>query len=118
MLTWALPELLGESESWKIFVVLLRFLLGHSVSSILQFLGNFLRSIPGEDDSSSPIHFTSVFSHGELDLPIDWPPMIGVFEIQALAVTQLIHIMNFFAPNFGSPCCTQSRFIFCELMNF
>ena len=44
------------------------FPLDSSVFSILQILGNFLRSIPGEDGSSSPIHYTSVFSHAGLDL--------------------------------------------------
>ena len=48
------------------------FLLCSSVFSILQFLGNFLHSIPGEDGS---IHHTSVLSHAQLDLPIDWLPV-------------------------------------------
>ena len=56
------------------FVELLHFLLYSSVFSILQFLSNLLRSIPGEDGSSSPIHYTSVFFHSELDLPIEWLP--------------------------------------------
>ena len=76
------------------FVVLLRSLLGRSVSSILQFLPN-LRSIPGEDGSSSPVHYTSVFSLAELGLPIDWPSILEVFEIQAPVVTRLMHILVF-----------------------
>ena len=38
-----------------------------------------------------------------------------VSEIQALVATQLIHILNFFAPNYGSPYRTQSGIIFSEL---
>ena len=91
------------------------FLLDSSVFSILQFLGNFLRGIPGEDDSSFPTHCTSVLCHAELELPIDWLPAIVVLEIRALVATQLMHILNFFAPNFGSPCLTQSMIIFSEL---
>ena len=56
------------------------FFLCSSVFSILQFLGNFLRSIPDEGGSSSPIHFTNVFSHAEHDLSIDWFPVIVVLE--------------------------------------
>ena len=82
------------------FVVILRFHLARSVSSIVQFLGNFLRSIPGEDGSSSPIRYTNVFSHAELDLPIDWPPITAVFETSGLVVTQPMHILSFFAPKF------------------
>ena len=73
------------------------FRLESSVFSILQRLGNFLRCIPGEDGSSSPIHYTSVFSDVELDLPIDWFPIIVVFEIQTLVATQSTHTLNFFA---------------------
>ena len=83
--------------------------------SILQILGNFLRSIPGEDSSSSPIHYTNVFSHAELDLPFDWLPVIVVFEIQALVATQPVHILNFFARSSGSPGRTQSSIIFSKL---
>ena len=83
-----------------------------TVFSILHFLGNFLRSIPGEDGFSSPIHYTSVFSHAELDLPIDWLPVIVVFEIQALVATQSTHILNFFALNSESPGRTQSNINF------
>ena len=61
------------------FVVLLRFPLDSSVSSILKFLGNFLRSVLDEDDFSSPIRHTSVFSHVEFDLPIGWPSIIVFF---------------------------------------
>ena len=53
--------------------------------------------------SSSPIHYTSVFSHAELDLPIGWLPVIVVFEIQALVETQSTHIVNFFALSSESP---------------
>ena len=97
------------------FVELLLILLCSSVFSILQILGNSLRSIPGEDGSSSPTHHTSVFSRVELDLPIDWLPVIVVFEIQALVATQSTHILNFFAPSSGSLCCTHSDVIFSEL---
>ena len=86
-----------------------------SVFSIFQFLGNFLRSTPGVDGSSSPIHYTSVFSHPELDLPIDWLPVIVVFEIQALVATQSTHILNFFALSSESTGRTQSKKIFSQL---
>ena len=91
------------------------FHLKSSVFSILQFLGNFLRSFPGEEGSSSPIQYTNVFSHAELDLPIDWFPVIVVFEIQALVATQSTHIVNFFALSSESPGRTQSNVIFSEL---
>ena len=42
---------------------------------------------------------------------------MGVFEIQTLVAIQKMRIMNFFVPNFGSPCCTQSSVIFSELKN-
>ena len=58
---------------------------------------------------------SSVFSHAELDRPIDWLPVTVVFEIEAHAVTRMMRILSFFAPNFGSPCCTQSSIIFSEL---
>ena len=54
------PEVLGESRSQKIFRLF--------KSKILQFLGNFLRGIQGEDGSSFPIHYTIVFSLVELAL--------------------------------------------------
>ena len=91
------------------FVESPHFLLYSSVFSILQFLGNFLRSTPGEDGSSSPIHYTNVLSHAELDLSIDWLPAIVVFEIQALVATQSMHILNFFGLTSGSPCRAQSN---------
>ena len=91
------------------------FLLGSNVSSILQFLGNFWHSILGEDGFSSPTRYTSVFSHVELDLPIDWPLIIAVSEIQAHVVTQLMRILNFSVPYSGSPYYTQSSIIFSEL---
>ena len=71
--------------------------------------------MPGEDDSSSPIHYTLVLSHAELDLPIDWLQAIVVFEIQAFVANQSMHILNFFASNSGSPSCTHSEIIFSEL---
>ena len=77
------------------FVELLHFLLKSSVFSILQFLGNFLSGIPGEDGSSSPIHCTSVFSHAELGLPTDWLSVSVVFKIQDLVATQSTYILNF-----------------------
>ena len=88
-------------------MIFLRFPLGISVSSILQFLGNFLHSIPDEDGSSSPIRYTSVFSHVEPDLRIDLLPII--------VVTQLMRLLNFFALSSGSPCCTQSSINFSGL---
>ena len=97
------------------FVELLHFLLCSSVFSTLQFLVNFLRSIPGEDGSSSPIHYASVFSDADVDLPDGWLPIFVVFEIQAHAMARIMRILNFFAPNFGCPCCTQWRKIFSEL---
>ena len=53
--------------------VSLRFPLDSTVSSILQFLGNVLRSLPDEDDFSSPFRCTNVFSDVELDLANDMP---------------------------------------------
>ena len=142
--TWALPKLLGESGSWKIFESSINsnrscnyrswsrnrltvrdswsccieyslhfcwvapiVLLCSNVFSNLQFLGNFLRSIPGNDGSPSPTRYTNVFSHVELDLSIDSLPIIVVFEIQALVATQSMQILNFFTPNFGSSCSCQ-----------
>ena len=55
----------------KFFVVFSSFLSDSSLFSILQFLGNFLHSILCEDGPSFPICYTNVFSHVELDLPID-----------------------------------------------
>ena len=66
----------------------------------MKIIGNFLRSIPDEDGSSSPLRYTSVFSHAELDLSIEYLPIIVVFEIQALVATQVMHILNFFVPKF------------------
>ena len=71
--------------------------------------------MPGEDGSSAPIHYTSVFSHAELDLPIDWLPVIVVFEIQALVATQLMHILIFFALSSEPPGRIESNIIFSEL---
>ena len=51
-------------------------------------------------------------SHVELDLPIDWLSMIVVFAILAHVVARIVRILNFFVPNFGSPCCTRSSIIF------
>ena len=96
------------------FVVLLRFPLNSSVSSILQFLGNFMRSFPDEDDFSSPVRCTNVFSRVELGLPNDLPLIIVVSEIQALALTHVMHILNFFVLNSGAPCCTQSSLVLSE----
>ena len=43
--------------------------------SILQILGNFLRSHPGEDDSSSPTtYYSNVLSHTELGLHMNYLP--------------------------------------------
>ena len=64
---------------------------------------------------SSPIRYTRVFSHAELDLPTEWLSIIVVFEIQALVVTQIMRILNFFALHSGSPWCSQSSIIFSEL---
>ena len=74
-----------------------------------------MRSIPSEDGSSSPIHHTSVFSHAELDLPIDWLTVVVVFEIQALVAIQSTHVLNFFALSTESPGRTQSSITFSEL---
>ena len=91
------------------FVELLHVLLYSSVFSILQLLGNFLRSIPGEDGSSSPIHCTHVFSHTEQDLPIDWLPVLVVFEVQALVATQSLQILNFDVMMTSTPAPTLER---------
>ena len=69
-----------------------------------------MRSIPGEDGSSSSIRYTNVFSHVELDLAMDWLPTAVIFEIQAHAVTRIMRILNFFAPNFGSHCRSSLEF--------
>ena len=55
-----------------------------------------------------PICYTNVFSLVELGLPIDWLSIIVFFEIQALFVTRIMRVLNFFASNSGSPCCAQS----------
>ena len=68
-----------------------------SVSSIHQFLGNFLHSTLDEDVPSSPICYTNILSR--------WP----------CAVTWIIRILNFFASNSGSPSYTQSGIIFSDL---
>ena len=110
--------MIPDHATWEIlpiFVAFQYFLLDSSVFSNFQFLGNFLHSFLYEDGSSSPIHFTSVFSHAELDLPIDWLPVIVVFEIQALVASPSTHILNFFALSSGSPGRTQSNIIFSEL---
>ena len=60
------------------------FPLDSSVFSILQFLGDFLHRFPDENGPSSPIRYTSVFSHVELDLPKDW---------LALVVTRVMRIL-------------------------
>ena len=60
-----------------------------------------MRSIPGEDGSSSPIDYTSVFSHAELDLV--------VLEIPALFATQSTHILNFLQ-SLESPSRTVKKF--------
>ena len=91
------------------------FFFAAASSQFFNFLATFLRSIPGEDGSSSPIHYTSVFSHAELDLSIDWLPVILVIELQALVSAQSMHILNFFALSSGSPCHTQSSIIFSGL---
>ena len=106
----------AASDILPIFVVFQYFPLDNSsVISILQFLGNFLRSIPGEDDSSSPIIHKNVFSVAEIDLSFEWLSITVVFEIQALVVTRIMRILNFFVPNFGSPCRTRSSIFFSEL---
>ena len=84
---------------------MLRFLLDSSVSSNLEFLGNFLRSILDEEDFSSPIRCT----------PNDLPSIIVVSEIQALVVTQVMHILNFVVLNSASPFRTQSNITFSAL---
>ena len=107
-----------DHAAWKIhasIVELLHFRLCSRVFSILQFLGNFLRSIPGEDGSSSPIHYTSAVSDAGLDLPIDWISIIVVFEIQAHAVTRIMRLLNFFAQILGLHVGTQSSIIFSEV---
>ena len=68
-------------------------------SQFFNFL-EFLRSIPGDDGSSSPIHYTNVLFHAELDLPIDWLPVIVVFEIQALLATQINAYSEFLRSKF------------------
>ena len=75
----------------------------------------FLHSFLDEYGPSSPIHYTNVFFHAELDLSIGLPPITAVFEIQAHAVTRIIRLLNFFAPILGSPCYAQSSIIFSEL---
>ena len=49
-----------------------------------------------EDDFSSSIRYTSVFSRFELGLPSDWPLIVVDYEIQALAVTRTVHVLSFF----------------------
>ena len=65
-----------------------------------QFFKFFLRSNPGEDDSSSSIRYTNIFFHVELNLSIECLPLIVVFEILAHGVNQKLRILNFFVPKF------------------
>ena len=74
-----------------------------------------MRSILGEDDSSCPIRCTNGFSRVERGVPNELPLIVVVSEIQAHVVTQIVHILNSFVLNSGSPCCTQSNIIFSEL---
>ena len=90
------------------------FFLKAASFSILQFLGNFSHSFLDENGPSSPIRYTNVFSHVELDLHMDWLPIIVIFEVQAHAVIRIMRILNFFVPNSGSPRCTQSGLIFSD----
>ena len=83
----------------QLFVELLHVFLCGSVFSILQFLGNFLRSFLHEKSSSIRIGHTNLFSPVEPDLPTDWLDATVIFEIQAHAVTQLMHVLNFSVPN-------------------
>ena len=71
-----------------------------NAASFLQILDNFLRSIPGEDDSSSSIRHTNILFHVELHLSIEYLPTIVVLEIPAHAVTRIIRVLNFFVPKF------------------
>ena len=80
----------AAQEIIPITAVFQYFLPDSSVFSILQFLGNFWHSIL------------------EFDLFIDWLSIIVVFESQAHAATQSMRVLNFFASNSGSPCCTQA----------
>ena len=48
----------------------------------------------GDDDSSSPVRYTDVFSHVELNLTVDWLSIIVVFEFQAHVATLLMHVLN------------------------
>ena len=90
------------------------FFLKAASFSILQFLGNFSHSFLDENGPSSPIRYTNVFSHVELDLHMDWLPIIVIFEVQVHAVIRIMRILNFFVPNSGSPRCTQSGLIFSD----
>ena len=85
-------------------------LLECSYFSILQILGNFLRSVLGEDDSSSSIRYTKIFFHVELDLSIEYLPPNVVFENQAHAVTRTIRILNFFISKFGHVVLSRVSF--------
>ena len=69
-----------------------------NAASFLQILDNFLRSIPGEDDSSSSIRHTNILFHVELHLSIEYLPTIVVLEIPAHAVTRIIRVLNFIVP--------------------
>ena len=86
--------MIPDHAAWNIHstvVELLHFLLSSSVFSILQFLGNFLRGIPGE----------------ALRLIC---PLIGL----ALVTTQSMHILNLFTLCSGSPRRTQNKKNFSE----
>ena len=110
-ISWARARMAGSwSHSWwmfdcptnpphasqSTFVELLHFLLCNSVFSTLQFLDNFLHSIPDEKGSSSSIRFACVFYLTELDLP----PTIVVSEIQTLIATKKKTYSEFFRSNF------------------
>ena len=59
---------------------------------------------------------TSVREYTQLDLANEYLQIIAVFEIRALVGTRISRILNFFVPNFGSPCLTQSEnFLWSEL---
>ena len=82
-------------------------------NTVVEFLDP--KSFLYQDGPSSPIRYTNVFSHAELDLHIEWLPTSVILEVQAHAVTRTMRILNFFVPNSGSPCCTQLGIIFSDL---
>ena len=100
----------------KVFQSSLFFLYFLLIAASFQFFNFSATSCKAlyEDGPWTPICSTSVCSFVELDLPIGWLSRSVVFGTQAHAVTRIMRVLNFFVPNSGSPCCTESGIIFSD----